>query len=51
MGLEINANHVRGVKSGWVTGTATPLHIGYNTCLDIKIVEREKLICPADLQL
>jgi 1,4-dihydroxy-2-naphthoyl-CoA hydrolase len=49
--LEINANHVRGVKSGWVTGTATPLHIGATTHVwDIKIVdEREKLICVSRL--
>ncbi len=31
VGLDINANHVRGVKSGWVTGTARPLHIGRST--------------------
>ncbi len=31
VGLDINANHVRGVKSGWVTGTARPLHIGKST--------------------
>jgi 1,4-dihydroxy-2-naphthoyl-CoA hydrolase len=31
VGLDINANHVRGVKSGWVTGTARPLHIGQST--------------------
>ena len=28
VGLDINANHVRGVLSGTVTGTARPLHIG-----------------------
>lgn len=31
VGLEINANHLRAVASGWVTGTARPLHIGGNT--------------------
>ena len=51
VGLEINANHVRGVKSGWVVGTATPLHIGAKTHVwDIKITdEREKLICVSRL--
>lgn len=51
VGLEINANHVRGVKSGWVTGTATPLHIGATTHVwDIKITdEREKLVCVSRL--
>lgn len=47
VGLEINANHVRGVRSGYVTATCTPLHIGASTHVwDIKIHdEREKLIC------
>lgn len=51
VGLEINANHVRGVKEGFVTGTATPLHIGATTHLwDIKIHdEREKLVCVSRL--
>ena len=28
VGLEINANHIRGVREGFVFGTATPLHLG-----------------------
>lgn len=31
VGLEINANHLRAVRSGRVTGTARPLHIGRST--------------------
>lgn len=31
VGLEVNANHLRAVRSGWVTGTARPLHIGRMT--------------------
>ncbi len=31
VGLDINANHLKGVKSGWVTGTTRPLHIGRTT--------------------
>jgi 1,4-dihydroxy-2-naphthoyl-CoA hydrolase len=31
VGLDINANHIRGVMSGWVTGTARPVHIGRST--------------------
>lgn len=31
VGLEINANHVRGVREGWVYGKAKPLHIGRST--------------------
>jgi 1,4-dihydroxy-2-naphthoyl-CoA hydrolase len=47
VGLEINANHIRSVRSGYVTATCTPLHIGASTHVwDVKINdEREKLIC------
>ncbi|OYQ42332.1 esterase [Rhodoferax sp. TH121] len=31
VGLDINANHLKGVKSGWVTGVARPVHIGRST--------------------
>ena len=31
VGLDINANHRRAVTSGWVTGTARPVHIGRTT--------------------
>jgi 1,4-dihydroxy-2-naphthoyl-CoA hydrolase len=31
VGLDINANHIRGVMSGWVTGVARPVHIGKTT--------------------
>lgn len=31
VGLEINANHLKSATSGWVTGTARPLHIGRST--------------------
>ena len=31
VGLDINANHLRGVRSGWVTGTARAVHIGRTT--------------------
>ena len=31
VGLDINANHLRGVRSGWVTGTARPVHQGRST--------------------
>ena len=31
VGLEINANHLRSVRSGLVTGTARPIHIGRST--------------------
>ena len=31
VGLDINANHLRGVSSGWVTGTARAMHRGRTT--------------------
>ena len=31
VGLDINANHLKGVKSGWVTGVARPVHLGRST--------------------
>jgi len=31
VGIEINANHVRGMTSGHVTGTVTALHVGLST--------------------
>ena len=47
VGLEINANHIRGVRSGFVTATATSLHAGSTTHVwDIKIHDEEnKLVC------
>lgn len=30
-GLDINANHLRAIKSGWATGVARPFHIGRST--------------------
>ncbi len=31
VGLDINANHIRGASQGWVTGTTRPVHIGRST--------------------
>jgi uncharacterized protein (TIGR00369 family) len=31
LGLDINANHVRGATEGWVTGITRPVHIGRST--------------------
>ena len=47
VGIEINANHVRSVRSGLVTGTCSPIHIGAATHVwDIRIHdERNKLVC------
>ncbi|MEZ5664434.1 MAG: hotdog fold thioesterase [Burkholderiaceae bacterium] len=31
VGLDINANHLRGATAGWVTGVTRPVHIGRST--------------------
>lgn len=53
VGLDINANHVRGVLSGTVTGTARPLHIGRSTQVwEIRIEdEAGKLVCISRLTM
>ncbi len=47
VGLEINANHVRPARRGWVIGRAEPLHRGRTTQLwQIAIRDQaDKLIC------
>lgn len=47
VGLEINANHIRSVTKGWVTATATPLHLGRTTHVwDVKVhTDAGKLSC------
>ena len=47
VGQEINANHVRSARSGLVTGTARPIHIGGRTQVwGIDIVNDDnKLVC------
>ncbi|MBX3253582.1 MAG: hotdog fold thioesterase [Chitinophagaceae bacterium] len=47
VGLEINANHIRSASQGYVTGTATPIHLGSSTHVwEIKIHDQgNKLIC------
>jgi 1,4-dihydroxy-2-naphthoyl-CoA hydrolase len=51
VGLEINANHIRSAKKGFVTGIALPLHLGSSTHVwDIKIHdENKKLVCVSRL--
>jgi 1,4-dihydroxy-2-naphthoyl-CoA hydrolase len=53
VGLEINANHLRSVRSGVVTGTARPLHLGKNTHVwDITIVNEDRqLVCVSRLTM
>jgi 1,4-dihydroxy-2-naphthoyl-CoA hydrolase len=51
VGLEVNANHLRPVKAGKVTGVCTPIHIGGKTHVwDIKLYDdRGKMNCVSRL--
>ena len=47
VGQEINANHLRAVRDGFVVGTAKPIHLGRRSHVwGIEIAdERHKLVC------
>jgi 1,4-dihydroxy-2-naphthoyl-CoA hydrolase len=47
VGLDINANHIRAVRSGVVTGVAKPIHIGRSTHVwEINIVDdQQRIVC------
>lgn len=47
VGQEINANHLRPVSSGWVTATASPVHLGRRAHVwEIRIVDdADRLVC------
>ena len=53
VGVEINANHIKSVKSGFVTGVAKPIHIGSRTQVwEIRITnEQQDLVCISRLTM
>ncbi len=53
VGLDVNANHVRSVRSGKVVGTGRPLHLGRRTQVwEILIHDEEgKLVCVSRLTM
>ncbi|MEG3192866.1 hotdog fold thioesterase [Lysobacter sp. D1-1-M9] len=53
VGVEINANHLRAVREGIVTGTARPLHVGGRTQVwEIRIEDAaDRLVCISRLTL
>lgn len=53
VGIEINANHLRGAREGLVVGTARPIHVGRSTQVwEIKIEdERGRPVCVSRLTL
>ncbi|WP_375749837.1 hotdog fold thioesterase [Vibrio sp. HN007] len=53
VGLDINANHIRAMRSGYVVGTANPIHLGATTQVwQIDITdERKRLVCSSRLTI
>jgi 1,4-dihydroxy-2-naphthoyl-CoA hydrolase len=53
VGLDINANHLRAVTAGQVTGTARPIHVGRTTQVwEIRIVtDKDELCCISRLTM
>ncbi len=53
VGLDINANHIRSMRSGYVVGTTNPIHIGVSTQVwQINITdERGRLVCTSRLTI
>lgn len=54
VGLEINANHINGIKSGMVKAIGKIVHAGKRTHVwqvDIYSIETEKLICTGRLTI
>lgn len=46
VGLDVNANHLRSVRSGLVKGVAKPLHLGKGTHVwEIKIYDSDERLC------
>ena len=53
VGIEINANHLKSIRSGWVYGKATPVRIGKRFQVwDINITNEDKeTVCVSRLTL
>lgn len=53
VGLEINANHLRGVRSGWVYGKVTAIHVGRSTQVWNIVIsdEHDKQVCISRLTI
>lgn len=51
VGMEINANHLKGVREGYVTATCRPLHLGRSSHVwDIRIHQEDgALVCVSRL--
>lgn len=53
VGLDINANHVRAAREGWVTGDCVPVHVGRTTHvwqIDVRD-DAQRLVCAARITM
>jgi uncharacterized protein (TIGR00369 family) len=54
VGLDINANHVRAVREGWVVGDCRPVHVGRSTHvwqIEIREEASGKLVCASRITM
>jgi uncharacterized protein (TIGR00369 family) len=53
MGMEINANHIKKIKTGWVYGKASSIHVGKRSQVwQIEITDENKdLVCISRMTL
>jgi uncharacterized protein (TIGR00369 family) len=51
VGIEINATHLRSATEGYVTGVATPIHLGRTICTyQVEVTdEHDRKVCTARL--
>ena len=53
VGLEINGNHIKAIKSGFVVATASPIHLGKTTQIWQIVIHSDKdaLVCMSRMTL
>ena len=53
VGLDINANHIRAVREGWVHGHCRPIHVGRTTQVwQIEIVDESgRIVCTSRITM
>jgi uncharacterized protein (TIGR00369 family) len=54
VGLDINANHVRAVRAGWVVGDCRPVHLGRSTHvwqIEIREEGSDRLVCTSRITM
>lgn len=54
VGLDVNANHIRAVREGWVVGDCRPVHIGRTTHvwqIEIREEASGRLVCTSRITM